>query len=148
MGALGPRTDNLCPDEICQDVCTCKAVQSEPYFDPDEPRPVSAIVPPAAAGGGGRGGGEICEPSEPCVCEPVDGTSKPFFGQGVTADLCPDEICEEPCTCKVVPSEGYIDSDTELRPQRIPMGAGAIFEPKLYHNRLSTLFVSGSTRDV
>lgn len=123
MGALGPQTANPCPDEICPEPCSCKVVPSEPYFDPDDPRPILTKVSPVI-------GGEPCDPCDPCSCE-VDkemtevGKSSVKGVEPVKEDLCPDEICQKPCTCKVVPSEEYIDSDTDLRKKQYPTGAGA-----------------------
>ncbi|XP_045472370.1 uncharacterized protein LOC123679064 isoform X2 [Harmonia axyridis] len=120
-GAVGPLTTNPCPDEICPEPCSCKVTQSEPYIDPDDPRPVR--VSPAAVGGDAS-----CDPCNPCVCDEGGGAKAGPASTGkslapITEDLCPDEICEKPCTCKVVPSEGYIDSDTDLRKRQIPGAA-------------------------
>ncbi|XP_044751404.1 uncharacterized protein LOC123311463 isoform X2 [Coccinella septempunctata] len=125
-GALEPLTTVPCPDEVCPEPCTCKVVPSEPYFDPDEPKPTPTNVTPVSRGGGG---GE-CDPCDPCVCEEdegMKGQSKPSPVSGVapvTENICPDEICERPCTCKVVQSEEYIDSDTDIRKRQITSGGG------------------------
>ncbi|KAL3281245.1 hypothetical protein HHI36_004458 [Cryptolaemus montrouzieri] len=42
-----------------------------------------------------------------------------------TSDLCPDEICQVPCSCKVVPSEEYIEPPGDLSDRKTTPG-GAI----------------------